>query len=76
MSYFPAGEPITLKSNEASSAVMSLGVDGNEAVGGQEANVTSTGEAPVIEAPAGAESKGELGTWTRSTAEVCPWEDE
>ena len=24
----------------------------------------------------GAESKGELGTWTRSTAEVCPWEDE
>jgi len=70
------GEPITLKSNEASSAVMSLGVDGNEAVGGQEANVTSTGEAPVIEAPAGAESKGELGTWTRSTTEVCPWEDE
>ena len=59
---------------------MSLGVDGNEAVGGQEANVTSTGEAPVIEAPAeapaGAESKGELGTWTRSTTEVCPWEDE
>ena len=59
------------------------------AVGAREqtANVTSTADgvadqqqkqppassaAPVI----GAESKGELGTWTRSTAEVCPWEDE
>merc|ERR1711879_867782 len=53
----------------------------------QTANVTSTADgvadqqqkqppassaAPVI----GAESKGELGTWTRSTAEVCPWEDD
>jgi len=59
------------------------------AVGAREqtANVTSTADgvadqqqkqppassaAPVI----GAESKGELGTWTRSTAEVCPWEDD
>ena len=36
----------------------------------------TAGQQPTSEAVIGAESKGELGSWTRSTTEVCPWEDE
>ena len=37
---------------------------------------TAGQQPPTSEAVIGAESKGELGSWTRSTTEVCPWEDE
>ena len=59
-------------------------VTGNESSKSAAGWATTEGSGPntagqqpsTSEAVIGAESKGELGSWTRSTTEVCPWEDE
>jgi hypothetical protein len=88
--FVPGGDN-TKKQSDTSEAIVVVTntTTSNPEVGAREqtkANVTSTADGAPAEqqrqppassaAVIGAESKGELGTWTRSTAEVCPWEDE
>merc|ERR1711976_302330 len=63
------------ESSKSAEAVTSTAAAGWATTEGSGPN--TAGQQPsTSEAVIGAESKGELGSWTRSTTEVCPWEDD